>query len=283
MYIKINSVTNGFLSNYPKFIFISYFKHKHWRELTLANDLDNEAFEDVLTSVFDDVIDFEKTGFIKTSDELIVADRLKLFLFQIVNQKTDKLKLRYTCTNENCKGEFDLTVDLLSFKEIKLNKKVENLFLDDEKRYYFKIPNREDFRNQAKMVISYKERILEEIRKLRENFDGDEDDLKSEIKKLLDKFYIVYKDNIKIVQDIDFDNYTTELIAVMGFIGGLEINDLGYYLNFMYNDNVINYKNLIKFVTENVVGYDMKIKFKCKHCGKNYEEELPVLPKFFFM
>jgi len=265
---------------------MDYFKHKHWRELAMSENLDYDSFDDVLTSLLDDVIDFEKTGFIKTSDDLYNTDRLKLFLFQIVNSKYDSLKLKYRCSNENCMGEFDIDINLLELKEIKLNKKIDKLWLDDEKKIFFKIPTRGEIREINKNIIYYKENVLKFIREKRESIE-DEEELKLEIKKILDKFYLEsLKENIleiKIINDIDFDRYTLELVALMGFIGGIEFNTIEYYLDYIYNNNTTIYKKLTKYIEEYNFGYDNKIKFKCKHCGKNYEEDLPLYTRFFFM
>ncbi len=286
MYVKIDSITGGNLANYPKFIFIDYFKHKHWRELALCNNLDENAFEDVLTSVFDDVIDFEKTGFIKSSDELINLDRIKLFLFQTVNGKTDTIKLKYVCTNEECKGEFSIDINLLGFKENKLKKRVENLWLNDSKDIYYTIPSRCVVRDNYYKIIHFKEDIMDMIRKVKE---GEEDDEKKKelIKGILEKNYLIsLKDNIldiSVIHDFEFDNYTNELVALMNFIGGKEFNSLEGYLDFIFNSNTNIYKKLVNYLMEYNVSYDTKVKFKCSHCGKNFEEEVPLSCRFFFM
>lgn len=287
MSVRINSLSNGLLDGYPAFIYIDFFKQKHWRELSLTEGLDYDAFDDVLTGVFDDVIDFEKTGFIKTSDELLNADRIKLFLFQIVNAKSEILKLRYVCSNESCKGEFTFDVNLMNLREIKLKKRLDKIYIDGEKKIYYKLPSKLEISLLNKMINEYKYEFMLDLKRLKEDSELVEDELRGRIKSLLERYYFVsLKDDvneIRVVQDVEFDKFTNELIVFYPFLGGHDFKSLRDYLEFIMNYDSRIYKNIVKCIEDYNVGFDTKIKFKCSHCGKNYEEDLPLVSKFFFM
>lgn len=162
MHYKIDLSSNGMIPNYPKAIWMDYIRIKHWKDLYMASKSGDKAFNDVLTAVLDDVINWEKTEFIKTSDKLTLPDRQKLFLWQRINCKGSELTIMFKC--DDCGQYNELKIDLNTINEEKLQKKIkiENVDINGVK-YKLKVPTREDTVKLNKIISDYKYTVYKKI------------------------------------------------------------------------------------------------------------------------
>lgn len=288
IYYQINSVTDGKVQNYPKVIFIGLFKNKHWRDLVMSYDADDTAFDETLTAVFDDVIDFEKTGFVKTSSELFFPDRLKLFLFEMVQCRSETINLKYQC--DKCNESFTNAISLLTLKEKKLRKKFEKDYLfPDDITVYLEMPKTIDKQKLTDIIRNYKVEVYEKIKKLKEDFDledlSEEDkvSLNKKSEKIKKDYYVSFDvEKINCYQDVDFDNvYTYSLITYYPFIKGIEFESFKKYLDYM-NEATGTDKVFSNFVKKYDMGFDDKVTFECPKCHKKFTDSIPLEPKFFF-
>jgi len=154
-YYKVELSSNGMLPNYPRFIWIGYILLKHWKDLYIASKGSSDAFEDVLTGVLDSVIDWDKTGFIKTSDKLTLPDRQKLFFWQRINCKGPEVTLLFKCGS--CGELNEVKVDLTTINEDRIKQKIKNEKIEiNDVKYNLKVPVREDLLKLNKLLNEYK-------------------------------------------------------------------------------------------------------------------------------
>jgi len=274
---KIDLSTNGKIENYPKCVYTNIFKNKHWRELTLAyNAEDPKVFDRVLISCLNDVIDFEKTGFIKDAGKLKSNDIFKIYIFQFGNGKSESLDLLYPCNNENCEKNISVKVDV--FEEIKENKlkiklKDIKIKLNEEKNIGLKIPSRDDEEQYDKMVTEYKEGIIENIRK--KEID--------DIDKFLEENYLKkINDEIKTIHDIELNDWALNMSSLIMFIEDISFNNIKDFLDWIDNLDSNITKEILNNLEKIKFGFELSKKFECPLCDKKYEFDLPMIPRFFF-
>lgn len=163
-YYRIELSSNGMLPSYPKCVWMDYMKIRDWKNLYIASKASSEAFDDVLTSVLDGIIDWEKTGFIKTSDKLTLPDRQKLFFWQRINCKGPEVSLLFKCDNPECDQLNEVKIDLTTVNEEKIKQKVklESININGEK-YKLKVPVREDLVKLNRLLKEYKYAAFKKI------------------------------------------------------------------------------------------------------------------------
>src|SRR5271157_6069335 len=122
LYYEVPLVSNGMVEGYPKSVYMRTIRVKHIRDLIFAAEQTNEVDGRVLTSVLDSLINFEKTGFIKTSDELSMIDRQKLIIWQRVNSKGQEYVVPYKCPK--CGEETENTFKIKDMVESKLKNNI---------------------------------------------------------------------------------------------------------------------------------------------------------------
>jgi hypothetical protein len=255
MYAKIDLLTNGMIENYPKSVYMDNIRVRHFKDLILASKVSEEAFNDVLTSVFDDLIDFEKTGFIKTTDELSFPDRQKLFYWQRINSKGSKFQITINCPR--CEKDFDFTIDLLKIKENRLENKIkEKIVKDEENNLELRLgmPNRLDHIEMNKFIKNYKENVFQQIEKM------------------------LYVEDIELLEnELKSKDFSSKKEMLTQFSGKKIVDDKGNFTEALNEfdkvsmDN-INEKNKIK----NKI---LELKEKVK---SNKEEIKKILKKYFF-
>lgn len=177
MKYPVDLLTNGMIDNYPKKIYMSTFKIRHFRELLLARKVSKEAFRDSLTAVYDSLIDFSRTGYITSSSQLTPNDRKKIYIWQKINTKGSAFTMVFTCPK--CK-EPDITNDfsLNDCVEIKLTKKVKffdvNIYKDGNEKNELNenhiilnigVPVRDDYKELKNIVDNYKVKAFKELDK----------------------------------------------------------------------------------------------------------------------
>ena len=162
---KVELLSNGMIDNYPKEVWLDVIRVRHWRKLYLCADLNDNEFQDALTSVLDDVINFEKTEFIKTSDSLSKPDRNKLFIWEKINSKGSEYSVSFVCPM--CKEPNENKFDLRKAKENRIKKKVKEKIIEaDGVRLELKVPSRIDIIRLDTIISEYKEKIFKDIDKL---------------------------------------------------------------------------------------------------------------------
>jgi hypothetical protein len=171
---EIQLVTNGMVENYPKVVYMQTIRVKHIRDLIFASEQGDESYGKVLTSVLDSIINFDRTGFIKSSDELSMTDRQKLVIWQRLNSKGDKYSLPFECPE--CHEETENTFSIKDMDEVKLkNKVVEKTikyFVNEDKEdfskgnyYEFKLglPTRKNYLKVKEWINDYKKEVFKKI------------------------------------------------------------------------------------------------------------------------
>ncbi|MGE5863219.1 MAG: hypothetical protein ACM31H_05550, partial [Nitrososphaerales archaeon] len=118
MKYPITLPSNGKFRNYPKVVYTDVIKNKHWRELIFSAQAGEKAVEKTLTAVLDELIDFDKTEFIKTSNKLTLADRQKIFYFHRVNSRGPEYEINFKCPQ--CRNELYNKFDIRQMNEKKL-------------------------------------------------------------------------------------------------------------------------------------------------------------------
>ncbi|MGA2434105.1 MAG: hypothetical protein ABSG25_02345 [Bryobacteraceae bacterium] len=171
---EVALISNGMVENYPKVVYMRTIRVKHIRDLIFASEQTEDVYGKVLTSVLDSLINFERTGFIKTSDELSMIDRQKLVVWQRVNSKGLNYTIPFTCPK--CEEESENTFSIKDMDEIKLKSKIVNktikYFVNEDENdfsfgnYYELIlgfPTRKDYLRIKGYIDSYKKDVFKNI------------------------------------------------------------------------------------------------------------------------
>lgn len=250
--MEFDLLSNGNIENYPKKVFMKTFKVRHWRDLEISTD---EGVDKVLTECLDDVIDFEKTGFVKTSSDLTVNDRKYLFFQQRGSCLGSDIRGDATC--DKCEKKFPIVISLTKIKEEKLNHKVKPI----EK-------------NGIRLSVPVASKTMEINQKIQDWLHDGIDSKYATLKTYKDE--ITKEDKqIKVVDDdiIEklfewnfFDQDFSNVEEFLDFYMDLE----GTVLNFVAEYKVLSYH-----------GFDNKLDFTCKHCGASNGREVPLDIKFF--
>jgi uncharacterized C2H2 Zn-finger protein len=178
MYSNVDLISNGKLNNYPKNINIDALKIKHKRELSNAIKNNEIVFENVVTSVLNDLVDWSRVEGIKSVDDLTYPDRMKLFLWEIVNTRdTDEFTVSFECPE--CKSKSTNKFSIINdIQEVKLLKKIEDRIIREKKiknnklvddpdgrvLLILRMPSSGDTFNLDRKIIEFKENILNKIK-----------------------------------------------------------------------------------------------------------------------
>ena len=255
-------LTNGKLDNYPKNVYAGLFKVRHWRDLGIATD---EGLMKVLADCLDDVIDFEKTGIIKTVRELTTEDVLYLFFQQRLTGIGDKFNINYTCGK--CDVKFSYPLSMKVIEENKLQEKLDFPVKYDLKLRVPSFQNMQDFGNALMNYMN----------------DNTKKDYKIEVKEMVNDGEpdVEGKVNTKEVSTWEFDEEYFDLVSYYPYIANLDFRDIKEYLDFILDQDGPIIKYFDDFRSKISHGFKTDTKIKCKHCGEEESITIPIDPSFF--
>ena len=243
MSTQFNLLTEGKIPNYPNKIYADLFKVKQWRNLKVAS---KEGVDEVLIDCLDQVVDFPRTGIIKSVRELTPMDIKYLFFQQRVQCIGAEVNVDYTCNSCAVEGEepkhTPSKIDMAkSIKEIYLKDKIKE---DSFGSIKFRVPTFTDMKDYQEKLTRYLETIKD---------DGDPDFSESDLEMLA--YYIYIKEpnmeNFAEFKEFILDQEGTFLKAVGAFIG------------------------------KTYHGFETITSVKCRHCNKVGEVTVPLDVGFF--
>lgn len=211
MFYDVELFSNGKIENYPRSIPISLeLTVKHHRALSDALKISEIAFEMALSAILNEKIDWSRVTGIKSVDELTHPDRLKLFLYQVVNSPSGgNFNLTFECPE--CGSRHNKNFNINDLKEFKLEKKLGEKIIRESKLkngklvddpegkilLILKVPRAGDTFLFNRKLINLKEEVLEKINKV----NGEElsliNNLKNQVKK---------REHYKLLADPVIDN-----------------------------------------------------------------------------
>lgn len=246
--MEVKLLTNGVFEYFPKYVYMKTFKVKHIRMLDVASD---EGVNEVLTEILDDVIDFEKTGIIKSSSDLCIQDRLWLFFNQRVQFAGDVVKVNYKCNR--CGNYSQQNISLKNLEEKYLTK------ISDYSKFKYKL-------------------IMPSYRKYKEFEEEISNYIKSlDINNLPD--FITKDETGNLSVSDDFIKY----LYVLLFIDGLNIENFVDKINFVMDMDINDLTVILKFAEEIKLDFKFYNYIKCPICGDEGKKEIPITNlKIFF-
>ncbi len=286
-YHPIQSLTSGLVTNYPPTIYMSEFSLRSWGTLNLAYQNGEESMSAALTGVLDACIDFEKTGFIRTSDQLTPNDRKKLFLWQKLQTDTPDIEIVYKCPR--CGQSFSRKYDISDFREVFITQKPE--------------PSLIELRNGTRVhLYPFTKARLNEYDKIMGNFI--ETGIETEYLKIVDepdvdaaimagltdseeiqKFLLDAPKKKKISTD-DFTTYLLDFYPMISEVEGRPevLASLASYVEFLYDE--FNKKDLTlmeKFIAtcHHGISYEAEVRCDNSECDFVSKEEIPSNLGFF--
>lgn len=235
-------LSNGMLENYPKKVVLKEnFKVKHWMNFESVSG--GEAIEDMLTDALDSIIDFEKTGLIKSSSELTMNDRKYLFFVQRIVCKGYDFNVKIEqCDKEECKKGFEAKLSLEDLKEEKIKSKFKKDTLLNLQLYP---PTYNRIKEYNKLLTDYKA--------VKQKYLTDGLDFKFGIPNLLLKYPFLAKNEMGVDE----------------------------YLDWILEQDAKVLKYVDEYIINTYHGFKRDVKIKCPHCQTMNERMIPIELDFF--
>jgi hypothetical protein len=200
----VNLLSNGKFDYFPKQVYMDIFRLEHLIKLSICDD---SVRDDVITECLDDVIDFEKTGVIKTSADLSIFDRVYLMLMQRIELQGTEMEMIVKCGN--CGARNTVILDFTKVKEIF----VKNVYNVDYVNLV--VPSYSRVRYINKVFNSFIEGLSDSDKEKYLDEDGS-----------LKTAYLIYRNFLYYMKD--YDEYLDRLDIVfekLGSMSGKFIND----------------------------------------------------------
>lgn len=278
--VPVESLTRGFIPNYPRTIFVSEFMLSHWNTLNLAKDQGSEILATAFTGCLDAVIDWSKTDFIKTSDDLTPSDRKRLFMWQKVQTDSSEFKAWFNCPH--CKtpdGQptiLEMTYDIARFTEhfiMKPPATADTIEVEYGKKtvvLHLRPFTNRGVQHHNNLLREFLERdVSTEELQIVDLESGDEPLLGAPAKK------------------IACSEYSRHLLTILPLVSSIDgapelLADIGALVHFVYTYMTKKHvKHIDSYVNDIYHGFEGRETLVCQSCGFTAEEDIPDSLGFF--
>lgn len=274
-YHKLSLLSNGKIPDYDTYIYIEIPKVKHWRELLFASNTGNvETFENVFSSVLNELIDFSKCKYLKVADDLTLPDREKIMYWLKINAKGKDTSIEYECPK--CSKKTKIVFDLTKMREIQLTKKVKDTsIIYNDVEYKLIVPRRENFLKFSKIIDTYRLEVFDKIKDLL--FIDEIEDIEKKIESLkignseLIKDQLLKNGSVKTVDSKNIDLTIIDKLKNSGIFNNIDIDEL--LKNGKIDDKLKKIIDSFQTIENKKVAIDNANKISDEHM-KKYETEL---------